>query len=736
MLHGNALGGYRIAALFGALVVLSVLSTWPLARHLGSALPTDLGDPLLNAWIIGWDADRLRHGLSGLWNAPILYPFTHTLAFSEHLLGLAVPVAPVIWITGNPILAHNVAFLLTYVLAAAGMFLLARFVTARNDAAILAALAFAFSPGRADLLAHIQVLASGWMPLSLWALHRYFATFSLRALAVFALAFVWQAYSNGYYLYFLSVPVGVVAVFELAARWRTLKGRFGRTFLELASAAVVILLALAPIVNVYLDVRRIYGFRRNYRDLVNFSAAVESYLHVAEPVRLWSRWLALDLLPEPQLFPGLIVIALAASALVSARRFPFSGPAGRLPVSAYAWCYLAITGLAFALSLGPEPRAWGIRLPFAPYLLLVEVVPGFDGLRAPSRFSVVVVLGLSVLAAIGAVRLIDAFRARGAWAARTAVVLLSTAIVIEGWAAPIPIAPFDARGRETDRALYEWLAGAHPGAVLELPIKRFDIAPTLTYQYATLVHRHPIVNGYSGYGSALQAWLGGPTTPLNELVRMDAAVDALQFLGVRYVIVHPDDYENKEFADQTIESLRRLGRQISSEKAFDRTVAFYLSPERKFTERPTPLDTSRPIAPGTFKATASHGAARLAEAFDGNADSRWMTGRGQRGDEWVRIDFAEPMAVEGLRLKMAYGTLGEYPRGLTIETVDQSGAVITRRTGPVLAPLVKGLLDNAVYPVIEVALADAAPAKSLVLRQTDRTGNLNWSIHELELFRR
>ena len=53
-----------IAAVSG-FALLSLFSTWPLVRHLGSALPGDLGDPLLNAWILGWDADRLRHGLAG-----------------------------------------------------------------------------------------------------------------------------------------------------------------------------------------------------------------------------------------------------------------------------------------------------------------------------------------------------------------------------------------------------------------------------------------------------------------------------------------------------------------------------------------------------------------------------------------------------------------------------------------------------------------------------------------------
>src|SRR5262245_18200888 len=89
----------------GSFIVLSIAATWPLVRHLSNTLPGDLGDPLLNAWTLGWGADRLRHWLSGLWEAPILFPVRHTLAFSETLLGIAVFVAPIIWVTRNPILA-------------------------------------------------------------------------------------------------------------------------------------------------------------------------------------------------------------------------------------------------------------------------------------------------------------------------------------------------------------------------------------------------------------------------------------------------------------------------------------------------------------------------------------------------------------------------------------------------------------------------------------------------------
>ena len=85
----------ELALATAVFLVASVLLTLPVAVHPTRTLPSDLVDTLLNSWIIGWDADRLRHGLAGLWDAPIFYPYRDTLAFSENLLGLAVFVAPV-----------------------------------------------------------------------------------------------------------------------------------------------------------------------------------------------------------------------------------------------------------------------------------------------------------------------------------------------------------------------------------------------------------------------------------------------------------------------------------------------------------------------------------------------------------------------------------------------------------------------------------------------------------------
>ena len=120
------------AALFA---IASLVSTLPLARHPTRTLPSDLLDTLLTTWIISWDASRLPHALQGVWNAPIYFPYPRTLAFSENLFGEAFFVAPIYWITGNPVLTYNVAFLFAFTLAGTGMYILVRYLTGSRVAA-------------------------------------------------------------------------------------------------------------------------------------------------------------------------------------------------------------------------------------------------------------------------------------------------------------------------------------------------------------------------------------------------------------------------------------------------------------------------------------------------------------------------------------------------------------------------------------------------------------------------
>ena len=165
--------------------ILASLSCSPGRSPLGLTrdIPWDLGDSLLNAWILAWDADHLLRFLSGdfdalrnFWNANIFYPEPLTLAYSEHLFAQAVQILPIYALTGNIILCYNLLFLSTFVLSGLGMFLFVREVTGSPRAGFVAGLIYAFAPYRVPQFAHLQVISSQWMPFVLYGLRRYFLT--------------------------------------------------------------------------------------------------------------------------------------------------------------------------------------------------------------------------------------------------------------------------------------------------------------------------------------------------------------------------------------------------------------------------------------------------------------------------------------------------------------------------------------------------------------------------------
>lgn len=269
--------------LVAALAALAVAATYPLVRGLTTHLASDLGDPLLVTWMLAWDADRLRHGLRGLWDAPNFFPYPHTLLYSEHFLGVALFTAPLQWATRNAVLVYNVAFLGSFIVTGCGMYVLARRLTGRRDAALAAAVVFAFNPFRASHMSHLQLLVLGWLPLSVWALHRYFQTRRLRDLLLSTLFYLLQTLTTGYFAYFALLPLSIVGAYELCrSRWVR-----SRLLFHLAIAAAVAIAVMLPIVRAYADVRRERGQRRSVDEITSQSADLADYGSASPALRLW-----------------------------------------------------------------------------------------------------------------------------------------------------------------------------------------------------------------------------------------------------------------------------------------------------------------------------------------------------------------------------------------------------------------------------------------------------------------
>jgi hypothetical protein len=532
----------------------AVLFTWPLILSPTSRLaaPAGPGDTYLNLWILGWGMQTIVSApvdvLRGrVFNANIFYPAESTLAYSDHLLVQSAVLSPLYAVTGDVTLCYNVLFLASLVLSGLAMHAFVRTVTGSTGGAYLAGLAWAFWPYRFAHLVHIQLQALYFLPIAFLCLHRLMAGRRKRDAVGLGVVAGMQGLSSVYYGVIGAVGLAVAAI-ALAigiGRWRS--GVIAR---RLLLAAVIGVVLVAPVAWVYWRVQRDEGFGRGLYEASRNAATLASYAQVPAENVVYGRTGALNTgVLERALFPGFVVLVLAAVGAVKGMR----GDARPLALT-----MIALGSLALVLSFGPD----GVR---DLYALFQRYVFGFQAIRAPARFSVLVMFALATLAALGWRTALE-----GRAYAYAAVVVAA----IEFLNVPLPLVA--APPRQT--AAGEWLRhepGA--GAVVYLPIG-VDVESTPA-MVQSLEHRRPLVNGYSGQRPGFYTALVDSLSTFPA----DEALIALNESGVRFVVtpstVAPPDssvpwplVERARFADAAIYELRWTP-EIESRLAADLAVA-------------------------------------------------------------------------------------------------------------------------------------------------------------------
>ncbi len=465
-----------------AFLALAIVWTWPLARHLSSRIPHDPGDPILNTWLLWWNAHAFPF-TARWWNPPMFFPMRGALALSEHLAGIGLIATPLQLMHVNALGAYNIALILSFALSGFFTFLLVGRLlpssvpeTTRDLAALAAALAYGFGPYRAGQLAHLQVLTSQWMPLTLLAMHMYIEEPHGRWLMLFAGAWIVQALSNGYYLLFL--PVLFVLWFAWFVDWRRAPSRGAALFAAWGGASLLLL----PILLKYAHVQRDLRLVRTPGEMALFSATPTSFLNASGMLAFWPSSAALT--TEVFLFPGLTPVVLVLVAAAAMLLFRPAGTGSHREVASVrsAFTFYALAAVVmWALTFGPaEP---GSSMPWLHPYTLLTYLPGYDGLRVPARFAMLATLCLSIAAGLGFALVAPG---RGRLAALAAGVVAGC--VVDGWMRPMPLLPPPGR---------VILPDVPQAAVLELPAGEGSIDVAAMYRQTQ--HGHPLVNGYSGH---------------------------------------------------------------------------------------------------------------------------------------------------------------------------------------------------------------------------------------------
>jgi hypothetical protein len=326
---------HRASRALGAYLAIAVAATWPLVRGPGRDVAWDLGDSILNMWIVAWDCEQLKAIVSGdvgriatFFDTNIFYPEPLTLAYSDHLIAQAIQIFPIYVASGNPILCYNLLFLSTIVLSGLGMYLLVRELTGHALAAFVAGLVFAFAPYRLAQSSHLQVLSSQWMPFVLYGLTRYFSTRRVRPLVGASAALVAQNLSSGYYLLFFAPFAALYALWD---SWRHGLLRDRRTWMHLCVAGAGVAIVTAPFLLPYAAIRD--EVSRTGFEVGRYSADVYSYATAFPEQRIWGRLMQAFPKGEGELFPGAVPLLLALIGILAWResRAPYADPIGFAP---------------------------------------------------------------------------------------------------------------------------------------------------------------------------------------------------------------------------------------------------------------------------------------------------------------------------------------------------------------------------------------------------------------------
>lgn len=686
----------------GLFLLITLVQTWPLVLELPRVMPNDLGDPLLNTWILWWNAHAVPL-TAHWWNAPIFYPAPGAMAFSETLLGESLLASPVQWLGGGPIVAYNLLFLLSFPLCAFCAYLLAWSLTRRTGPSIVAGLMYGFAIIRYAHVSHIQIEWTWWMPLALLGLHRWLTERRLSALVLFSGAWLGQSLSNGYYFFYFSVIVGLWIVWF--TRWNDLRD-VRRMLVPVLIAWTVGVTAMAPVLLGYRQIQQRYQFTRSIDEVDTFSAdltdffrlsSVPRFLHVAR----WERPECEVSLPvvglcalvvaliagargglrrhEPRWFSmahgvaWAIALALAAGivgGLMLGNRHVRLGPVDfgsvpRLmvtavpmllvllafsPTAAQAWrarsasaFYLGALFVSITMAMGPLPRVFRLRMwDHSPYLTLMELVPGFTGLRVPARFALVAVLCLSILTALVLARLKLARVGRE----RLVFGAIAMALMFETWPGWFRLADLPHVGPDLTTA----------STVVELPLNR---GQGLDAMYRAMYHRRPIMNGYSGYFPPAPDVIGvcfyrNDTECLDRLWRVIGSMDLM--------------IEKRHDTDGRWEKVVRALPDVQF-RTSDADFAVYRLPSPASRLAPPPSARNLVAIPAKGM-TATIDQSHASWAIDRNWDTAWTTDRGQANGDSVTIEVSEPALIGAIELEPGAANPQDFPIALRIELSD------------------------------------------------------------------
>jgi hypothetical protein len=760
---------------------LAVLMTWPLATHLATHVVKTKWhyDAMVNIHILG---SRLHYALGQSPSLKSVYddyfcaPTPFSIANNENHFGLSMLYALFYVPTHDPLLAYNLLLLLCICMSGFFMYLFVREMSGSALAGVLAGVGYAFSPYIFFELGRIQLVAAQWIPLFALFLHRSATTHRLRDTLGLGLTFAMQVGSCLYYAVFL----GVYALF--VGGWLLARGKvdWRKLALNMAIAGAVTAVPVAAMVYPYFRARQDFPLTRSEDLTAKYAGKLSDFAKVYKDNRTLT-FLRNDAGGpyEPIAFPGFTLLLLAAGGLLapSIKTFRASSRAARVfhlqtlglsllglgvavglsialrdvvpglllaLVGTILWrrrskerllprtllIYACFILALIVLFLGPSPFAINGAQIHGPYQFLYHHVPGLDGIRYVSRFVVLIMLSLGVIAGYGAALLLPKKPVlRG-----VAFTVLLCAMLFELRNAPVVLARVP-NSTNLSPAI-QWLADhAGPEPIATMPAYVMGEGGARN-DYLALFHKRRTIDGKS-------SWMPPITYAyIYETRRFPraSATRMMQALGVKYLLIFGNgdgrlDYTRPRTA-RILHWLDRRPENFAKRFATDREFVYEVlppvDPSVSLLSTPALPAGAKPIPQKDLTAHASTMDDQVGAAIDGRPATKWGTMRDQLAGDWFEFVFGRERKITALEFR-DFAEAFEAPAAFKVSVAMEDGSYHTVLTRPAL----RFYADQVYHPKsfsFRVVLPESVMTRAVRIDLLDGVAGHEWSIHEANVY--
>jgi hypothetical protein len=456
--------------------------------------------------------------------------------------------------------SYNILWLLSFVLAGYGAYLLVDYLTGNGYAALFAGIVFAFSPYHfAHGLGHIGLMTIEWIPFCALYLIKLHREYSIKNSILAGIFFILVAASDLHFLIYLSVFFVLLIGYDIflalkKKRDNTFNGQvnfynivgMGKDVVK--KYLIFTLTSLIGIIPLCYYMVTIAMSDNNFlqmplSDTIEYSADLLGFLIPSPLHPVYGSWLLNNVyryftgnIAEYTVFIGYIVMILVIYAVLRRRN------------NDDIMFWLISGAFFFIMSLGPVLHiigkttftGYGITIPL-PYSILSYAIPIFHLDRTPARYDVMVMLCAAVLSGYGIALMMK--KLNDNWLRVVCPIVFIVILLFEFASTPTisqVSAPSFYGNLSLDNTKY---------ALLEVP-ETYNYGAGVILQYYQIYHNKPILGGQMARQPG-DVWDFEKETPIvNELTFLKPMPDILQqnksaignsifnYYNIRYIILH------------------------------------------------------------------------------------------------------------------------------------------------------------------------------------------------------